>query len=197
MHLVQTAGLEPAQFTQRNPQRNPRAPLCQLSYICIPPASAGVSRKERTDGKNEDTDITPHLHSRTSVHQHSSKWRNLKYLFSVQLPLALIPAELVKADVIIRGDQFQLRKPWFPCASLVPPQCIPAQPHQLGCHIPADNRVPAFSEPLQPFRECAHILTSHSRKFSTTGPPAVSIFTLRYRPRGRIYTTSPRRIGYS
>lgn len=114
------------------------------------------------DGKNEDTDITPHPHSRTSVRQHSSKWRNLKYLFSVQLPLALIPAKLVKADVVIRSNQFQLRQPRFPCASLIPSQCVPAQPHQFRCHIPADNRVSAFSEPLQPFRECTHITTSHS-----------------------------------
>ena len=43
----------------------PGAGLCQLSYVCIPPASAGVRREERIDGKNEDTDITPHHHSDT------------------------------------------------------------------------------------------------------------------------------------
>ena len=126
------------------------------------------------DGKNEDTDITPHPHSRTSVRQHSSKWRNLKYLFSVQLPLALIPAKLVKADVVIRSNQFQLRQPRFPCASLIPSQCVPAQPHQFRCHIPADNRVSAFSEPLQPFRECTHIITSQGRKASVIAPPAAA-----------------------
>lgn len=126
----------------------------------------GIRRgqEERKDGWNEDTDITPHPHSRTSVRQHSSKWRNLKYLFSVQLrvSLTLIPAKLVKADVVICSNQFQLRQPRFPCASLVPSQCVPAQPHQFRCHIPADNRVSAFSEPLKPFRECTHITTSHS-----------------------------------
>ena len=145
----------------------PGAVLYRLSYVCIPPASAGVRRKERMDGKNEDTDITPHPHSDTSVRQHSSKWRNLKYLFSVQLrvSLALIPAKLVKANVVIRSNQFQLRQPRFPCASLVPSQCVPAQPHQFRCHIPADNRVSAFSEPLQPFRERTHMITSR-RPFS-------------------------------
>lgn len=126
------------------------------------------------DGKNEDTDITPHPHSRTSVRQHSSKWRNLKYLFSVQLPLALIPAKLVKADVVIRSNQFQLRQPRFPCASLIPSQCVPAQPHQFRCHIPADNRVSAFSEPLQPFRECTHMITSR-HPFSRQGRKRMSL----------------------
>lgn len=128
----------------------PGAVLYLLSYVCIPPASAGVRRKERMDGKNEDTDITPHPHSRTSVRQHSSKWRNLKHLFSLQLrvSLAFVPAKLVKTDVVIRSNQFQLRQPRFPCASLVPSQRVPAQPHQFRCHIPADNRVSAFSEPL-------------------------------------------------
>lgn len=161
----------------------PGAVLCQLSYVCMSPAFRR-GQEERNDGKNEDTDITPHPHSRTSVRQHSSKWRNLKYLFSVQLPLALIPAKLVKANVVIRSNQFQLRQPRFPCASLIPSQCVPAQPHQFRCHILADNRVSAFSEPLQPFRECTHITTSHSRKFSTTGPPAVSVRTLTNRPFG-------------
>ena len=153
--MVQTAGLEPAHISRRGA-------LPTELRLHTPGIRRG--QEERKDGKNEDTDITPHPHSRTSVRQHSSKWRNLKYLFSVQLraSLALIPAKLVKADVVIRSNQFQLRQPRFPCASLVPSQCVPAQPHQFGCYIPADNRVSAFSEPLQPFRECTHITTSHS-----------------------------------
>ena len=43
--VVQTAGLEPALFAQWHS----KAPLFQLSYICIPPASAGVRRKERME----------------------------------------------------------------------------------------------------------------------------------------------------
>ena len=43
----------------------PGAVLYRLSYVCIPPASAGVRRKKRMGGKNEDTDITPHPHSDT------------------------------------------------------------------------------------------------------------------------------------
>ena len=43
----------------------PGAVLYRLSYVCISPAFAGVRRKERMDGKNEDTDITPHPHSDT------------------------------------------------------------------------------------------------------------------------------------
>ena len=153
--MAQTAGLEPAHTSWRGA-------LPTELRLHIPGIRRG--QEERKDGKNEDADITQYPHSRTSVRQHSSIWRNLKYLFSVQLraSLALIPAKLVKADVVIRSNQFQLRQPRFPCASLIPSQCVPAQPHQFGCYIPADNRVSAFSEPLQPFRECTHITTSHS-----------------------------------
>lgn len=42
----------------------PGAVLCLLSYVCIPP-SFRRGQEERKDGKNEDTDITPHPHSDT------------------------------------------------------------------------------------------------------------------------------------
>lgn len=98
--MVQTAGLEPAHTSRRGA-------LPTELRLHTPGIRRG--QEERKDGKNEDADITPHPHSRTSVRQHSSIWRNLKYLFSVQFPLSLVPAELVEADVVIRGDQFQLR----------------------------------------------------------------------------------------
>lgn len=68
LRLTFTVGCDPVFWCRRlglNQRIPPGAVLCLLSYVCISPASAGVRRKERMDGKNEDTDITPHPHSDT------------------------------------------------------------------------------------------------------------------------------------
>lgn len=61
----------------------PGAVLCLLSYVCIPPASAGVRRKERMDGKNEDTDITPHPHSDTYFSALAPNWGQRPIFFAI------------------------------------------------------------------------------------------------------------------
>lgn len=61
----------------------PGAVLCLLSYVCIPPASAGVRKKERMDGKNEDTDITPHPHSDTYFSTLAPNWGQRPIFFAI------------------------------------------------------------------------------------------------------------------
>ena len=61
----------------------PGAVLCQLSYVCISPASAGVRRKERMDGKNEDTDITPHPHFDTYFSMLAPNWGQRPIFFAI------------------------------------------------------------------------------------------------------------------
>ena len=61
----------------------PSAVLYRLSYVCIPPASAGVRRKERMDGKNEDTDITPHPHSDTYFSTLAPNWGQRPIFFAI------------------------------------------------------------------------------------------------------------------
>ena len=59
------------------------AVLYQLSYVCIPPASAGVRRKERMDGKNEATDIPPHPHSDTYFSMLAPYWGQRPIFFAI------------------------------------------------------------------------------------------------------------------
>ena len=56
---------------------------CRLSYVCISPADAGVRRKERMDGKNEDTDITPHPHSDTYFSTLAPNWGQRPIFFAI------------------------------------------------------------------------------------------------------------------
>lgn len=75
--MVQTAGLEPATFSLL------AKCSCRLSYVCISPADAGVRRKERMDGKNEDTDITPHPHSDTYFSTLAPNWGQRPIFFAI------------------------------------------------------------------------------------------------------------------
>lgn len=77
LRLTFTVGCDPVFWCRRlglNQRIPPGAVLYQLSYVCIPPASAGVRRKERMDGWNEDTDITPHPHSDTYFYSLAPNW---------------------------------------------------------------------------------------------------------------------------
>ena len=86
LRLTFTVGCDPVFWCRRqdlNLRIPPGAVLYRLSYVCISPASAGVRRKERMDGKNEDTDITPHPHSDTYFYLLAPNWGQRPIFFAI------------------------------------------------------------------------------------------------------------------
>ena len=72
--LVQTAGLEPAHTSRRGA-------LPTELRLHIPGIRRG--QEERKDGKNEDTNITPHPHSDTYFYSLAPNWGQRPIFFAI------------------------------------------------------------------------------------------------------------------
>lgn len=85
LRLTFTVGCDPVFWCRRlglNQRIPPGAVLCLLSYVCIPPAFRR-GQEERKDGWNEDTDITPHPHSRTYFSALAPNWGQRPIFFAI------------------------------------------------------------------------------------------------------------------